>query len=164
MQTEQSNLNVTSLVHKTLHDQPVLCVRGRPDENVADALEEAWQARQRQGLASAGPPYCFYSEAEGRWEAGVPVDREGVPEGRVIAAVLPGGEVASIYFAGNYCDPDKASAVMAYLRLQIEAAGLEPAGDLRWVYLTAPADTPDPEKHYSELHWPVRERPASGGV
>jgi hypothetical protein len=32
-----------------------------------------------------------------RWEAGVPVDREGVPDGRVVPAVLPGGEVASIY-------------------------------------------------------------------
>jgi hypothetical protein len=162
MATEQAKLNVTSLVRKTLRHQPVLCVRStRTGDNVADALEEAWQARMRQGLGSAGPPYTFFFK--GGWEAGVPVDREGAPEGRVVPAVLPGGDVASIYFAGNYCDMDRVNAVVVYLRAQIETAGLEPAGEVRWIWLTAPKDTPDPEKHYSELHWPVKELPVAGG-
>lgn len=156
MATEQSNLNVSSLVRKTLRDQPVLCVRGRTGENVGEAIEESWQAQLRQGLATAGPPYTFFFE--GGWEAGVPVDRAGAPEGKVVPGVLPGAEVASSYWTGNYMDMDKVNAVIAYLRAQIEAAGLEPAGELRWIWLTAPKDTPDPERHYTELHWPVRER------
>lgn len=155
MATPQVNLSVTSLVRKTLRDQPVLCVRGGPGGNVSEALEEAWQAQLRQGLASAGPPYTFY--VEGGWEAGVPVDRAGEAEGRVVPSVLPGGEVASVYWTGNYCDRGKVDAVIAYLRTQIQAAGLQPVGDLRWIWLTAPKDTPDPDKHYTELHWPVSE-------
>lgn len=69
--------------------------------------------------------------------------------------MLPGGEVASIYFTGDYMDPAKGAAVQEYLREQMEAAGVGPAGPLRWVYQTAPALTPDPENHYTELHWPI---------
>jgi hypothetical protein len=57
---------------------------------------------------------------------------------------------------------EKVDAVVAYLRAQIEAANLEPAGDLRWIWLTPPKDTPDPEEHYTELRWPVRERSIAG--
>lgn len=157
MSTQQTNVNVTSIVRKTLSDQPVLCVRSTETEigAIGDALGEAWQARERQGLASAGPPYTLFLESAG-WEAGVPVDRAGVPEGRIIPAVLPGGEVASAYFSGNIWDWEKVEAVIANLQTQLEAAGLEPAGPLRWIWLTDPALTPDPENHYTELHWPVR--------
>lgn len=156
MSSEQTNLNLTSIVRKALSDQPVLCVRStRTEDNISDALEEASQAQQRQGLASAGPPYSFFFESGG-WESGVPVDRGGVPEGRVVPAVLPGGEVAFAYFAGNFWDMERCEAVIANLRAQIEAAALEPAGPLRWIWLTDPAVTPDPENHYTELQWPVR--------
>jgi effector-binding domain-containing protein len=149
-------VNVTAIVRKTLSDQPVLCVRSTQTEIgvIGVALDEAWQAGERQGLASAGPPYTLFLESAG-WEAGVPVDRAGVPEGRVIPAVLPGGEVASAYFAGNIWDWEKVEAVIANLQTQLEAAGLEPAGPLRWIWLTDPANTPDPDNHYTELHWPV---------
>jgi effector-binding domain-containing protein len=68
---------------------------------------------------------------------------------------VPGGEVASIYFQGNYMAPGREAAVNAYLLREIEAAGLRPAGNPRWVYLSAPEHTPDPENHYSEVVWPV---------
>lgn len=156
MSTQQTNVNVTAIVRKTLSDQPVLCVRSTRTDGPAagEAIGEAAQARVDQGLASAGPPYLTSVESGG-WEAGVPVDREGVPQGRVIPAVLPGGEVVSAYFAGNIYDVEQVEAVIANLRTQIEAVGLEPAGPLRWIYLTAPELTPDPENHYTELHWPV---------
>jgi effector-binding domain-containing protein len=166
MSTQQTNVNVTAIVRKTLSDQPVLCIRStRTDEHVGEAIGQAAQALERQGLASAGPPYTVFGEelSPGHeqldpdgWEAGIPVDRAGIPEGRVIPAVLPGGEVASAYFTGNWADVKKLEAVIANLRTQIEAAGLEPSGALRWIWLSDPAVTPDPENHYTELHWPVR--------
>ena len=149
--------NVTAMVRKTLSDQPVLCVRSTREDGPAagEAIAEAAQVLENQGLLSAGPPYLTSVESGG-WEAGVPVDRAGVAEGRVVPGVLPGGEVASAYFAGNIYDVEKVEAVVANLRSQIEAAGLEPAGPLRWVYLTAPELTQDPDNHYTELHWPVK--------
>jgi effector-binding domain-containing protein len=167
MSTQQTNVNVTSIVRKTLSDQPVLCVRstGPDGPPVGEAIGESFQAMEHQGLASAGPPYTVFSEelSPGHqqpepdgYEAGVPVDRAGVPAGRVVPAVLPGGEVASAYFAGNWADIEKVEAVIANLRTQIEAAGLELAGPLRWIWLSDPTITPDPDNHYTELHWPVR--------
>jgi effector-binding domain-containing protein len=158
MSRQQPNVNVTSIVRKTLSDQPVLCVRSTQTEIgvIGEALDEASHAQERQGLASAGPPYTLFLDAG--WEAGVPVDQAGTSDGRVIPATLPGGDVASAYFAGNVFDWEKVEAVVANLRAQIEAAGLEPASPLRWIWLTAPELTPDPDNHYTELHWPVRTR------
>jgi effector-binding domain-containing protein len=156
MSTQQTNVNVTSIVRKTLSDQPVLCVRSTQTEIgvIGEALDEASHALERQDLASAGPPYTLFLESAG-WEAGLPVDRAGVPEGRVVPAVLPGGEVASAFFKGNIWEWDNIEAVVANLRTQLEAADLEPAGPLRWIWLSDPAVTPNPDNHYTELHWPV---------
>ncbi|GAB3423659.1 GyrI-like domain-containing protein [Flindersiella endophytica] len=157
MSTQAINVNVTAIVRKTLSDQPVLCVRSTETDGPAagEAIAEAWAAREHQGLESAGPPYLTSAETGG-WEAGVPVATTGVPEGRVVPGVLPGGEVASAYYAGSIYDSEQVEAVVANLRTQLEAAGLEPAGPLRWIYLTDPEQTPDPGNHYTELHWPVR--------
>lgn len=162
MSAEQADLAVTSMTTKTLTDQPVLRVTGIwpcRDGEVATAIEEVNQARQRQGLAQAGPPYWSCApggkSSPGRWEAGIPVGRPGTTDGRVEPGVLPGGEVASIYYQGNYMAPGREAAVDAYLLREIGAAGLAPAGDPRWIYLTAPEQTPDPENHYSEVICPV---------
>ena len=143
MSTQQKNVNVTAIVRKTLRDQPVLCVRSTQTEIgvIGEALDEVSQARERQGVDSAGPPYTLFLESAG-WEAGVPVDRAGAPEGRVIPAVLPGGEVASAYFSGNIWEWENVEAVVANLRAQLEAAGLEPAGPLRWIWLSDPGRHP----------------------
>lgn len=166
MSTQPTQVNVTAIVRKTLSDQPVLCVWSNQTDGpgIGEAIEEAAQALERQGRTSAGPPYTIFGEelSPGHqrlepdgWEAGMPVDRVGVPEGRVIAAVLQGGDVASAYYSGSPWDAKKLTAVIANLRAQIEAAGLEPAGPLRWIWLTDPGLTPDPENHYTELQWPV---------
>ena len=160
MTDQRTNPNVTSMVRKTLFDQPVLCVRSaRTDADPGRALFLANQAREHQELAQAGPPYWFCWETEGgqvQWEAGVPVNRAGTEEAPVETSVLPGGDVASVYFRGDYHDLDRAAAVLAHLRSEMAAASLEPKGEPRWVYLTDPASTPDPENHYTEVVWPVR--------
>lgn len=163
MPTEQTDLRVTSMVRKTLRDQPVLRIQGvwtqGEDNPITKALAEASASMQRQSLSLAGPPYWTCSEKASeqgtmRWEAGVPVDRMGSAEAEVQAALLPGGEVASIYYRGSF---DRAGEVNLYLRGAIEAAGLKPEGDVRWIGLTDPAETPNPEDHYSELVWPLKD-------
>ncbi|MBO0713118.1 MAG: GyrI-like domain-containing protein [Acidimicrobiales bacterium] len=160
---KQTNLRMTSMVRKTLKDQPVLRVRGVWDVEkgeanpIGQALSEIDAAIERQGLNLAGPPYWICPDGTDerggwRWEAGVPVSQAGVGDGRVDAAVLPGGEVASIYYRGGF---ERAGEVNAYLRGEIEAAGLTPEGEVRWIGLTDPAEVSDPEDHYSELVWPV---------
>ena len=166
MSTQQTKVNVTAIVRKTLGDQPVLCVRSNRADGpaVGEAIGAAAQAMESQGLVSAGPPYTVFGEelSPGHqqpepdgWEAGLPVDRAGVAEGQVVPGVLRGAEVASAYFTGDWADPEKVEAVIANLRAQIGAAGLRPAGPLRWIWLTDPTVTPDPDNHYTELQWPV---------
>lgn len=157
----QTNLRVTAMTRKTLTDQPVLRVRGVWERSnpIGPALSEIDAAIEAQDLNLAGPPYwlCGHLDEEDTsgpipWEAGVPVDRVGVDVGRVEATVLPGGEVASIFYDGSF---ERSAAVEAYLRGQIEAAGLVAVGRVRWIGLTDPARVSDPEEHYSELVWPV---------
>lgn len=161
MSAKQTDLVVTAMITKTLHDQPVLRVIGSlpcPPGAVGAAIAQVDQARRRQGLAQAGPPYFSCGPDErgaARWETGIPVSRPGTRDGRVEPGVLPGGEVASVYYQGNYMAPGREAAVDACLLREIETAGLTPAGDPRWVYLTAPEHTPDPENHYSEVICPV---------
>jgi len=159
---QQTHLAVTSMICKSLPDQPVLRVRGRwESENpIAAALREVTAAVERQALNLAGPPYWIVEQSESAgetaspfYEAGLPVQRLGTTVDRVEAAVLPGGEVASITYRGSF---DRTEAVNAYLRSEIEAAGLRPVGMVRWIGLNDPAWVSDPEDWYSELVWPVQ--------
>lgn len=154
------------MIRKVLHDQPVLRIRGTWDmpggtNPIPAALGEIDTVIEHQGLNLAGPPYwiCSNSVVDSggwQWEAGVPVNQPGVDEGRVAATILPGGEVASIYYQGPF---EQAEAVHAYFRGEIEAAGLQPDGEVRWIGLTDPARVSSPDEHYSELNWPVSTAP-----
>lgn len=159
MPEHKTNVTVTSMVRKTLRDQPVLCVRSsRTNADPGHALALVDQARRHQVLAQAGPPYWFcweVGEGQVQWEAGVPVNQAGAEEDPVEPSVLPGGEVASVYFRGDYHDPEQAAAVIEHLRAEMAAASLVATGEPRWVYLTDPETTPDPLNHYTEVVWPV---------
>lgn len=164
---QPTQLRVTSMSRKVLQEQPVLRIRGTWDMQgdepnpISPAIGEIDAVIERGSLNVAGPPYwiCPDGIADNgawRWEAGFPVGDPGTDDGRVEAAMLPGGEVASIYYAGRF---ERGPEVHAYLRAQIEAAGLQPEGEPRWIGLTDPAIISSPDEHYSELIWPVTKAP-----
>ena len=140
MSTQQKNVNVTAIVRKTLRDQPVLCVRSTQTEIgvIGEALDEAWQAGERQGLASAGPPYTLSSRVSrlGSWSAcrssgrsRGPSDSRRAPWRRGGIGLLLGQHLGVGERRGGRREPsNRSSKRLASSR----------AGPLRWIWLTAP--------------------------
>lgn len=149
--------SVTALVLKTLRDQPVLRTAKSVQraEGTGEVIDRVFQTLIAQGLMQAGPPYESRGEADDEgmsWvEVGIPVNRDGISEGAVEAAVLPGGDVATALYAGPFRG---LPAAHQQLRTEIDAGGLRTAGAPRVLYHTAPEET-DPDNHLTELVWPV---------
>jgi len=103
-------VNLTPLARTTVNDQPVMrmCwqLRGDADEEypLARYFDNIAATIERQGMNQDGPPYCVCPEPEEdgtiNGEAGIPVDRIGQTDGRVEAAMLPGGEIGSTRYTG----------------------------------------------------------------
>jgi len=158
----QRNNMAYSITIKELSPQPVLTMRRRVNlSDLAKALAEmfghVYAHAQRNGIALAGQPLTRYLE----WgpglctiEAGMPVTAAGsVPaEAEVRADTLPGGPVATATHTGPY---DKLSDAHAAIQQWIEAEGLRTAGAPWEVYVTDPAEYPDPKDWKTELFWPV---------
>ena len=155
-----------SISKKQISEQPVLVVRRRikPSEVAAAlgaALGQVFQYAQQNGIAFAGQPFTRYIEwGPGIWtiEAGLPVTAEvkHSPEGEVRAEVLPGGLVATSTHSGPY---DKLSEAHAAVQQWMEAQSLLSAGAPWEVYVTDPADYPDPKDWKTEIFWPVQVSP-----
>ncbi|HEY3823869.1 MAG TPA: AraC family transcriptional regulator [Bryobacteraceae bacterium] len=149
-----------SITTKEVAPQPVLVVRRRvkPSEiatTLGTALGQVFQHAQRIGAALAGQPFTRYLE----WgpglmtiEAGMPVATPGSSEGDVTAETLPGGRVATTIHTGAY---DKLTEAHAALQVWIEAQGLASNGAPWEIYVTDPADYPDPKDWKTEVCWPV---------
>jgi AraC family transcriptional regulator len=158
----QNNDMAYSITKKTISPQPVLLVRRRvkPSEIatvLAEVLGNVFQHAQRNGMALAGQPLTRYLEwGPGLWtiEAGMPVTAHtgAGSEGDVRADTLPGGLVATTTHAGAY---DKLSEAHAAVQQWIEAEGLKAAGAPWEVYVTDPADYPDPKDWKTEIFWPL---------
>lgn len=145
---------------KEVAPQPVLVVRRRvkPDEiamTLGTALGQVFQHAQRTGAALAGQPFTRFLE----WgpglmtiEAGMPVAAPGSSEGEVTAETLPGGRVVTTIHAGPY---DKLTEAHAALQVWIESQGLASNGAPWEIYVTDPADYPDPKDWKTEVCWPV---------
>lgn len=152
-----------SMGKKEIAEQPVLVVRRRikPSEVAAAlgaALGQVFQYAQQNGIALAGQPFTRYIEwGPGIWtiEAGLPVTSmpgKTSSKGDVRADVLPGGLAATTTHTGPY---DKLNEAHAALQQWMEAEGLRSAGAPWEVYVTDPADHPDPENWKTDLFWPV---------
>jgi AraC family transcriptional regulator len=158
----QNNDMAYSITKKTISPQPVLLVRRRvkPSEIatvLAEVLGNVFLHAQRNGMALAGQPLTRYLEwGPGLWtiEAGMPVTAHtgAGSEGDVRADTLPGGLVATTTHAGAY---DKLSEAHAAVQQWIEAEGLKAAGAPWEVYVTDPADYPDPKDWKTEIFWPL---------
>lgn len=89
--------------------QQTAVVRGQvPHDGVGafigSAFGEVFGAVGRQGLQPAGMPFARYTVTEQGFdiEAGVAVDGELSPDGRVEASSLPGGPAATTVHTGDY--------------------------------------------------------------
>lgn len=158
---DQRPHQLSAMVVKTLRDQPVLRIRrtARPEDcDPAADIDQVFHVLSLQGLTQAGPPYFSAGEPDDEGqrsiESGIPVGSAGVADGEVEAAVLVGGDVASLLYRGRYEGID---AAYRQLWKSIQEAGLRPTGEPRDIYLTSPDATPDPENYLTEVLWPVIE-------
>jgi effector-binding domain-containing protein len=128
----------------TLHEQPVLVVRGTVGESefgpfLGDAFSHVGQVAADDGMSVAGPPFArIHPEADGCFtvQAGFPVSGMFLGQGEVKASHLPGGPALQTLHRGGY-----AQAHLAHEAVQAFASehGLSPDGDAWEVYLDGPA-------------------------
>jgi len=122
------------------------------------AIMEVVAVAGSQGIRFAGPAFAIYhsahaDEAEVDLEVGFPVAEPIEPAGRVAAAVIAGGLVATTVHCGKY--EDVAPAYRA-LGEWVQEHGHETAGPPREVYLVGPDQVRDPSAFRTEIVWPVR--------
>jgi AraC family transcriptional regulator len=161
--TQSGRNDMTSAIaKKELAAQPVLVVRRRIKpadlaKTLAEVLGHVFVHAQQHGMALTGQPFTRYIEwGPGIWtiEAGLPVAGHGkdVSGGEVRAETLPGGPAAVTTHIGPY---EGLAAAHAAVQQWIEAQGLKAAGAPWEVYVTDPADFPDPKDWKTDLFWPL---------
>ena len=154
-----------TIAKKELTPQPVLVVRRRiKPADLANTLAEVLGAiflyAQQNGMALAGQPFTRYIEwGPGLWtiEAGLPVaalKKDAPASGEVRADTLPAGPAATTTHAGAY---DGLTGAHAAVQQWIEAQGLKAAGAPWEVYVTDPADFPDPNDWKTDIFWPLAQ-------
>ncbi len=152
-----------SIMKREIPAQPVLVVRRRikPSEvasTLAEVLGYVVQYAQQNGIALAGQPFTRYLDwGPGLWTiaAGMPVTAHSggtAPGGEVRADTLPGGLAATTIHAGAY---EKLNEAHAAVQQWIEAERLTQAGAPWEVYVTDPADYPNPKDWKTEVFWPI---------
>lgn len=153
-----------AIAKKDLAPQPVLVVRRRiKPADVAKTLAEVFGAvflyAQQNGIALAGQPFTRYIVwGPGLWtiEAGLPVaalTAGAQPAGSEVRAdTLPGGPAATTTHTGAY---DGLSGAHAAVQRWIEGQGFAEAGAPWEVYVTDPADYPDPKDWKTDIFWPL---------
>ncbi len=149
-----------SVSERVLSPQPVLVARRRVKRAaIARALGEllgsVFVHAQRVGGAIAGQPFTRYLE----WGPGVVLIESGLPvatpvkgEGEVLAETLPGGSVAVTTHSGSY---EQLFDAHAAVQVWIEENERRSAGAPWEVYVTDPAEHPDPKEWRTDLFWPI---------
>jgi AraC-like DNA-binding protein/effector-binding domain-containing protein len=145
---------------KSLAPQPVLVMRRRINRaDIAKALGELLGAvflhAQRSGATLTGQPFTRYLE----WgpglisiEAGLPIAARVEGEGDVLAELLPGGRTAVTTHRGPYGQlVDAHAAVQQW----IEEHGFRATGSPWEIYVTDPADEPNPKNWRTDVFWPI---------
>jgi len=134
---------------------------------LADRLGEVFGWLGERGIAPAGPPFFRYHvidmDRKLRVEAGVPVSAATEGDDRVSAGELPAGRYATSLHVGPY---DGLIGAVDNLLQWADAQGLEwdehPAEDgEHWgcrleIYLTNPAEQPDPATWQTQLAFKLR--------
>ncbi|MFG1911399.1 hypothetical protein [Kribbella sp. NPDC048928] len=150
------------VVHRSLHEQPVLRSRGLwnptdPESGAGAAFRDVNAEVDRQGLTRAGAVYVCLGEltADGLvpGEAVVPVDRLGESTEAIEALTLPATEALSVVYRDDI-HLTAGAAVKQHLRQYAQQEGLVLDGEPRWTYYTSPDWDLEPNDHLIELLWP----------
>lgn len=117
-----------------------------PPEGIAafigDAFGEVGVVLARQNLFPTGPPFGRYRFVDGGFdiEAGFTTTSPVRPEGRVVDAVLPGGQVAETVHVGAY---DRVPAAYGAVLEWLAENGRSATGD-PWEFYLDPPDVAEP--------------------
>lgn len=148
------------VLERTLDPQPVLVTRRRIKRSeiakvLGEMLGKVFLHAQRTGAAIAGQPFTRYLE----WgpgmlsiEAGLPVTVRTEAEGEVIAELLPGGRTAVTTHRGPY---EQLFDAHAAVQQWIEENGHRASGAPWEVYVTDPAEEPEPKNWRTDIFWPI---------
>lgn len=157
-----------SVIEKDLSPQPVLVVRRRVARSdiaktIGETLPFIFQYAQQRGIALSGHPFTRYLEftagfvtiepgmrVSGRDTAAPAPQAPGSTE--VIEDTLPAGPAATVVHAGPY---DQLSDAYAAIEGWMESHG-RAARSAPWeLYVTDPAEHPDPKDWRTEVYWPL---------
>jgi len=123
---------------------------------IPDAIERVHVFLKSRGVEPAGAPICITSpwSDEGTMEldTGWPVRADVEPEPPFDAVTLPGGRALVMRHVGAYQELHTSYRLLCET---IEERGLRPVGRAREVYLTDPAEVPDPADYVTKIVWPI---------
>jgi AraC family transcriptional regulator len=148
---------------RELASQAALVIRRRIQASeiaatLGEILPRVFTHAQRAGIPLAGPPFARYlSVGRGLMtiEAGMAIAVPAAGEGEIEAIELPGGPAAFAVHAGPY---DSLSETHAAIEAWIESGGHRSRGAPWEVYVTDPADHPDPADWRTEVFWPLERQ------
>ena len=137
-----------------------------PENDLAEAMGRMLQAvsaaLREQGVTPASPPFARY-HAFGEivdLEAGVIVKEPVRPAGDVRPGELPAGPAAIAVHTGSY---ETLGVTHAAMRRWLEANPTQEANGGPWeLYLTDPAEEPDPARWMTEVIFPLKRNGAIG--
>jgi len=122
---------------------------------LAEILPEVWRYLRKNGVSPSGPPFTRYHGFDSDKvdiEGGLPVASPLPGEGRIVAGLLPAGDVATTIHLGPY---DKLPEAHDALHTWLSEHRKNSAGPQWEVYWTDPGLEPDPSKWKTELMWPI---------
>lgn len=149
---------------RTIDEVPVLYQARRVERDqiasvLAEALPAVFNYVLGAGLAPAGHPYVRYMNMSAAFidvEAGIPLvnaaDEDPPEETAVLRGALPAGLVAATIHTGPY---DGLAAAYEELDRWVEASEHTAIGGPWEVYLTDPAEVPDPADWKTEVFSPI---------
>ncbi len=138
---------VTEVVRATLSVEEIGAFIGR-------ALGSVTRALAREGMSPSGPPFARYHRVGAKRfdvEVGFPTQRGVSSSGEVRASSLPAGPAAVMTYVGPY---DQMEAAYGALAAWVAHHGGRPFGDPWEIYLSDPAQEPDPEQWRTEIVMP----------
>jgi effector-binding domain-containing protein len=151
-----------SIERKTIEPRPILFIRRRVGRHeiaatIGQSLGAIFGHCQAAGIAVAGWPLTRYPEAGPgmiTMETGLPIATAAPGADEIEAGTLHGGAVAFAVHAGGY---ETLGESYTGLERWIAEQGARPGGPPWEVYVTDPAEHPDPKDWRTEIYWPLAE-------